>query len=168
MDGLPMRATALLPVALLVALAASPAGAALVKCADDRGAVIYQDTACPPGKELRDLEAHPATLSVVPGTPVPSATATAKTSRSVRPTATRVAAHRNKPGNPAERRFIHNGMSEAEVILRIGRPDVRTKGHGKAGGTRWSYLPSAGDADTLTTLTLAGGKVIDVERRVAR
>jgi hypothetical protein len=167
-----MRATALLPVALLATLAASPSGAALVKCADDRGRVVYQDTACPPGKELRDLEADPATLSIVPGTPVPSATTAAKpegrSPRSVRPTATRVVAHRNKPGNPAERRFIHNGMSEAEVIMRIGRPDVRSKGHGKAGGTRWSYLPAADDADTLTTLTLAGGKVIDVERRLAR
>lgn len=118
---------ALLPVALLAALAASPSGAALVKCADERGRVVYQDSACPPGKELRELEA-----------------------------------------DPAERRFIHNGMSEAEVIMRIGRPDVRSKGHGKAGSMRWSYLPAAGDADTLTTLTLAGGKVIDVERRVAR
>jgi len=130
--------------------------------------VIYQDTACPPGKELRDLEAHPATLSVVPGTPLPSAATAAKPPRSARPITTRVAAHRSKPGNPAERRFIHSGMSEAEVIMRIGRPDVRSKGHGKAGGTRWSYLPAAGDADTLTTLTLAGGKVVDVERRVAR
>ena len=161
-----MRAIVLLPVALLATLAASPSGAALVKCADDRGRVVYQDTACPPGKELRDLEADPATLSVVPG--MPSAAMTAKPLRGVRPSTARVAAHRNKAGNPAERRFIHNGMSEAEVIMRIGRPDVRSKGHGKVGGTRWSYLPAAGDADTLTTLTLVGGKVIDVERRVAR
>jgi hypothetical protein len=117
---------------------------------------------------LRHLEANPTTLSVLPGMPVPSAATTAKPPRSVRPTATRVAAHRNKAGNPAERRFIHNGMSEAEVIMRIGRPDVPSMGHGKAGGTRWSYLPAAGDADTLTALTLVGGKVIDVERRVAR
>jgi len=162
--GLP----ALLAFALFATLAASPSGAALVKCADDRGRVIYQDSSCPSGKELRDLEANPATLSVVPGMKIPPATTTVKPSRSVRPTAIRVAAHRNKQGNPAERRFIHNGMSEAEVIMRIGRPDVRSKGHGKAGGTRWSYLPAVGDADTLTTLTLAGGKVVDVERRVAR
>ena len=159
---------ALLPVALLATLAASPSGAARVKCADDWGRVVYQDSACPPGKELRDLEANPATLSVVPGMPIPPVTTTAKSARSARPTAIRVAAHRNKPGNPAERRFVHNGMSEAEAIMRIGRPDVRSKGQGKAGGTRWSYLPAAGDADTLTTLTLIGGKVVDVERRVAR
>jgi hypothetical protein len=159
---------ALLAVALVAAFVASPSIAALVKCADDRGRIVYQDIACPPGKELRDLVADPATLSIVPGTPVPSAATAAKPSRSVRPTITRIAAHRSKPGNPAERRFIHNGMSEAEVIMRIGRPDVRSKGHGKAGGTRWSYLPAAGDAGTLTTLTFAGGKVVDVERRVAR
>jgi hypothetical protein len=159
---------ALLTVTFFAALAASPSGAALVKCADDRGRVVYQDTACPRGKELRDLEADPATLSVVPGTPVPSAANAAKPPRGARPTAIRVAAHRSKPGNPAERRFIHSGMSEAEVIMRIGRPDVRSKGHGKTGGTRWSYFPAAGDADTLTTLTLAGGRVVEVERRVAR
>ena len=74
---------------------------------------------------------------------------------------------RAKGGNAAERRFVHNGMSEAEVVMRIGRPDVRTKGGAKS-PQRWSYFPAAGDADTMTTLTLAGGKVVDVERRVAR
>jgi hypothetical protein len=58
-------------------------------------------------------------------------------------------------------------MSEGEVIMRIGRADFQTKGHGKS-GQRWSYFPAAGDADTVTTITLAGGKVVDVERRVAR
>jgi hypothetical protein len=85
-----------------------------------------------------------------------------------RTTSTRTSAHRVRTGNAAERRFIRLGMSEAEVIMRIGRPDVRTKGQGKTGGRRWSYLPAAGDAETLTTLTFAGGQVVDVERRIAR
>ena len=59
------------------------------------------------------------------------------------------------------------GMSEAEVILKVGRPDVEAKGRGKQ-GHRWSYMPTAGDPDTLTTLTLAGGKVTQVERKVVR
>jgi hypothetical protein len=58
-------------------------------------------------------------------------------------------------------------MSEAEVVMRIGRPDVESKGRGKS-GKRWAYLPAAGDANTLTTLTIAGGAVVDVERKVAR
>ena len=72
-----------------------------------------------------------------------------------------------KGGNPAERKFIQAGMSEAEVILKIGRPEVEAKGRGK-NGHRWSYMPTAGDPNTLTTLTLAGGKVTHVERKVVR
>jgi hypothetical protein len=167
-----MRSAPLFLLMLLTSLTAPSAAAALVKCASDRGGVVYQDTPCPPGKELRDLEADPATLSVVPGTLVPMASAAARSrdssTRALKTISTRTSARGAKSGNAAERRFIHNGMSEAEVIMRIGRPDVRSKGHGKSGGVRWSYLPVSGDADTLTTLTLAGGKVVDVERRVAR
>ena len=162
-------------IGLLMLFAALPAAAALVKCAGEKGGVIYQDTACPPGKELRDLEADPATVSVVPGTPLPTAartrsarTPSALSTPAKRATATRTSMHRVRTGNAAERRFISRGMSEAEVIMRIGRPDVQTKGQGKTGGRRWSYLPAAGDAQTLTTLTLAGGQVVDVERRMAR
>jgi len=162
-------------IGLLTLFAASPAAAALVKCAGENGGVIYQDMACPPGKELRDLEADPATVSVVPGTPVPAAVRTpggkarsASSAPAKRTISTRTSAHRIRSGNAAERRFIRLGMSEAEVIMRIGRPDVRTKGQGKTGGRRWSYLPATGDAETLTTLTLAGGQVVDVERRIAR
>jgi Domain of unknown function (DUF4124) len=161
-------------IGLLMLFAASPAAAALVKCAGEKGGVIYQDTACPPGKELRDLEADPATVSVVPGTPVPAARTrsvgapSASSAPAKRATATRTSMHRVRRGNAAERRFIRLGMSEAEVIMRIGRPDVQAKGQGKTGGRRWSYLPAAGDAETLTTLTFAGGQVVDVERRIAR
>ena len=77
-----MRATALVAVALLATLAASPPGAALVKCADERGHIVYQDSTCPPGRQLRDLEADPATLSVVPGMPIRPDTPTAKPARS--------------------------------------------------------------------------------------
>jgi hypothetical protein len=159
---------AVLMLALLPCLAASTAGAALVKCAGDRGGVVYQDVPCPAGRELRDLEADPATLSVVPWTPVPAAQeAKPSRPRSVKQSTTRTSTRRAKSGNAAERRFIRNGMSEAEVIMRIGRPDVTTKG-GRKAQQRWSHLPTAGDADTVTTLTLTGGKVVEVERRVAR
>lgn len=158
--------------ALLALAVASPATAALYKCAKDQG-VVYQDLPCPAGKQLRDLEADPPTLSILPGTPVPAAQPTAKptasTSRARTQTSTRATVHRARGGggNPGDRRFIRAGMSEGEVIMRIGRPDVRTKGNGK-GGQRWSYLPVAGDADTMTTVTFTGGKVVEVERRVAR
>jgi hypothetical protein len=162
-------------IGLLMLFAASPAAAALVKCAAEKGGVIYQDTACPPRKELRDLEADPATVSVVPGTPVPAAAGTpsargpsASSAPAKRTSSMRTSAHHARTGNAAERRFISRGMSEAEVIMRIGRPEVQAKGQGKTGGRRWSYLPAAGDTETLPTLTLAGGQVVDVERRIAR
>jgi hypothetical protein len=156
--------------AMLAFAAAPPAAAALYKCAVDKGAVVYQDKACPPGKELRDLEADPPTLSVLPGTSMPLAEPERKprsSTRDARRSSVRTTTLRAKGGDATNRRFIRAGMSEGEVIMRIGRPDFQTKGHGKS-GQRWSYFPAAGDADTVTTITLAGGKVIDVERRVAR
>jgi hypothetical protein len=53
------------------------------------------------------------------------------------------------------------------VILKVGRPDVESKGRGKE-GHRWSYLPTAGDPDTITTLSFTGGKVAHVDRKLAR
>ena len=150
---------------LLLLWAAQPAHAAVYKCANEKGGVVYQDSPCPPGRELRNLDAEPATLSVVPGTPVPAAKSTS--APAAKPARVRTGTVKIKGGNPAERKFIQAGMSEAEVILKVGRPDVEAKGRGKQ-GHRWSYMPTAGDADTLTTLTLAGGKVTHVERKVVR
>ena len=165
-----MQAAVLAAITLLVFAAAS-ARAAVYKCATDQG-VVYQDAACPPGKELRNLDEDPATLSVVPGTPVPAARPAPRkpppaAQPSAKPPAARSIAHKARSGDAAERRFIHAGMSEAEVVMRIGRPDVESKGRGKS-GRRWAYLPAAGDPNTLTTLTIAAGAVVDVERKVAR
>jgi hypothetical protein len=151
---------------LLLLLAALSAHAAVYKCSNARGGVVYQDTACEPGHELRNLDSDPATLSVVPGTPMPPR---AKLSPASAPKNARVqpSPAKNKGGNPAERKFIQAGMSEAEVVFKVGRPDVEMKGRGKE-GRQWSYMPTAGDADTLTTVTFAGGKVSRVERKVVR
>jgi hypothetical protein len=153
----------LLPLLLLgVALSAD---AAVYKCANDRGGVVYQDAECAPGKELRNLDVDPATLSVVPGTPVPAGKSTPASA--AKPARVRTGTVKVKGGSALERKFIQVGMSEAEVILKVGRPDVEGKGRGKE-GHRWSYLPTAGDPDTITTLTFAGGKVAHVDRKVAR
>jgi hypothetical protein len=142
----------------------------MVKCRGDQGSVIYQDTPCKPGMELRNLDTDPATVSVVPW----ASTATTPRAAAPRTRGTEVA--RRPPdqkissGKAAERRFIRTGMSEAEVLRRIGKPEA--DGHvgrkqGK-GGKHWSYLPSAGDPDTITTLTIVGGQVAYVERKVVR
>ncbi len=72
-----------------------------------------------------------------------------------------------KGGSAAERKFVRVGMTEGEVVHRLGRPDVESSGRGRR-GREWSYLPADGDADTLTTFTFAGGKVVNVERRITR
>lgn len=71
----------------------------------------------------------------------------------------------------AERGFIRKGMAEAEVLLRIGKPDhetairnVRDEPEEKA----WSYFPHSRDPQTLTIITLRGGVVVQVERKIAR
>ena len=151
-----------------LALAAAPAHAGLYKCAAEKAAVVYQDAPCAPGRELRDFERDPAPLSVVPGTPVPRAT------RIVTPAEPRLPKARASPaaikargGDPAERKFLRMGMTQAEVVHRIGRPDMR-QGGGRKQGQEWSYLPTAGDADTLTTVIFVNGTVSRVERKVVR
>ena len=155
--------------ALLLGLT-PPAHAGLYKCAGEKGAVVYQDAACAEGRELRNLELDPAPLSVVPGTPVPKdvekpARSAAKPERSA--ANRRAATVKSRGGDPAERRFLRAGMTVSEVLYKIGRPDMQLNARRKE-GQQWSYLPTAGDADTLTTVTFAGGTVSRVERKVVR
>lgn len=151
------------------------AHATLVKCRGEQGSVIYQDAPCPPGMELRNFDTDPPALSVVPGLaaappPVPAANA----SSAARTRASDSGRHPPKPksgtGKAAERRFIRTGMSEAEVIRRIGKPEVDATTQRKQGKSAklWSYLPAPGDPDTITTITLAGGLVTGVERKIVR
>jgi hypothetical protein len=161
-----MLPRSLLSLVLWLALAlALPAHAGVYKCASDTG-VVYQDTACAPGRELRNLETDPATLSVVPGTPVPRPGATVSAA-ATRPARIREVKTRSRGGNPAERKFLRTGMTEAEVLQKIGRPDMQANARRKE-GRQWSYLPVAEDVDTLTTVTFVSGKVSNVERKVVR
>jgi hypothetical protein len=151
---------------LLVAIVAPAAHAGVYKCASENGSVVYQDQACGPGRELRDLERDPPQLSIVPGTPVPPPTLS-KRAAVEKPPRLRTVAVKSHGGDPAERKFLRMGMTEIEVLHRIGRPDTKT-GARRGEGTQWSYLPTAGDPDTITTVTFAGGAVSRVERKVVR
>ncbi len=152
------------------------AHATLVKCRGDQGTVVYQDAPCQPGTELRNLETDPATLSVVPGiatvppAQAPAVSNAASGSRARGAVAGRQPKQKVSTGKAAERRFIRSGMSEAEVIRRIGKPEVDATTQRKQGKSAklWSYLPAAGDPDTITTITLAGGLVTGVERKIVR
>ena len=73
--------------------------------------------------------------------------------------------------SPAERKFIREGMSEGEVLAKIGKPDSESMDSG--GGAkitikRWIYLPASGDPQTVTTIVLENGKVTRVSREVSR
>lgn len=70
-----------------------------------------------------------------------------------------------------ERKFIREGMTEADVLVKIGKPDsesVDSGGGAKVVEKRWIYLPASGDEQTLTTVTLRGGKVVEVTRQISR
>lgn len=163
-----------------VVLAFTPAAAGVFKCAGAQGAIVYQDSACSEGKELRNFDIDPPTLSVVPGAStgksasVSASDAPSRTSSSKargtheKSKAERTAATAESDGAKAgERKFIRIGMSEAEVIQKIGHPNVGSTAQNRR-GKQWSYLPAGGDPNTITTITLVGGNVTDVQRKVVR
>ncbi|MEO8346805.1 MAG: hypothetical protein ABI607_14030, partial [Betaproteobacteria bacterium] len=146
--------------------------AGMYKCVNDRSTPpgsnpIYQDTPCPPGKELRNFETDPADVSVIPHQEVTEG----RTQAAPKPSKALPAAKSDKKKGGAavpddsQRRFIARGMSEAEVVARIGAPDITSGGKGRK-SSRWSYLPVSADPQTITTVVFDAGRVIEVERKV--
>jgi hypothetical protein len=153
------------------ALALMPLGAhAVYKCTGPGTTPIYQDDPCPPGKELRNFDTDPPNLSIVPGRTIPASpreTAPAP-ARSVTESKSAKTDKRAKlRGDPAQRKHIHAGMSEAELIAHLGAPDV-TSGNKQKHSVRWTWLPAEGDPDTITTVTLVNGAVASVDRKVVK
>ena len=71
----------------------------------------------------------------------------------------------------SERKFIREGMSEGEVLMKIGRPDSESTDSGggaRVAVKRWIYLPTNGDSQTMTTIVVKDGRVTEVDRQVAR
>ena len=154
-----------------LALAVTPAAATIFKCQGANGTPVYQDEPCPPGKELRDFDKNPPTVSVMPlGPPAgsttrqtlptpPSAQPKIKTGARVKPPAI--------AGNPADRKFLAPSINEGEVLTRIGPPDMKNGGNGRK-IARWTYLPAPEDPHTITTLTFEHGRLVEVERKVVK
>jgi hypothetical protein len=151
---------------------AAPAAADVYKCAGEGKVPVYQESPCPPGKELRNFQLDPPEITVLPAPP--GGTAVAPPPRTAPPVAAK--ADKEKPevarpvkpkGDPAERRHLRNGMSEGEVLARVGSPDATT-GAKNGRQVRWTWFPSAGDPETVTTVTLFHGYVTDVERKVVK
>ncbi len=168
------QATALgLALVLVAACASGSAMAAVYKCVNERSAPpgsnpVYQDTPCPPGKELRNFDTDPAEVTVIPHQEFVEG-ASASAPKPAKPTPPPPKSARNKDGaadaDIAQRKFIHPGMSEAEVVAKIGKPDITGGAKGRK-SSRWSYLPAAGDPQTITTIVFDAGRVIEIERKV--
>jgi hypothetical protein len=176
----PLARTLAFVFALFAGAAAVPAARAdIYKCLGDDSQPVYQDTPCPTGRELRNFQADPATVSVVPFAPPtaeapspPSPKASKRSSKSSDTASTNTARARGKPGippgNATERRFLHTGMSDAEVLARIGAPDIKSGNPDSRGGARWSYLPTDGDPGMITTLHIQSGQLTQVDRKPSR
>jgi hypothetical protein len=158
-----------------VALAAAAvitnaANADVYKCAGDGGSPVYQEMPCPRGKELRNFQTNPPEITVLPGrrpgaNPTATPTRGAKTNETPEKAAKSPAA--TGKGDPAERQHARVGMTEAEVRAKLGTPDV-TSGPPNQKQMRWTWLPTEGDPDMVTTMTITDGIVTDVERRTAK
>ena len=155
----------------LLALASAPAGADVYKCAGEGRTPVYQEMPCAPGKELRNFQTDPPPITILPPQSRPG---TAPPAAKSAPAAETKAASDAKPGKSAiaardasERKFVRLGMSEAEVLAKLGQPDMSTVSR-TGGGVRWTYMPAPGDPETVTALTLAKGTVVDIERKVVK
>lgn len=171
--GIPRRplpgVLARVATAIAAAAGATVAPADVYKCAGDGGTPVYQEMPCVDSKELRNFQIDPPEITVLPGKtkadtiPPPAAKERpAKDARTAKP---------DQPDKPkrdaSERRHAHAGMSEGEVLAKLGTPDM-TAGRRNQKQARWTWLPAAGDPDTITTLILVDGVVTDVERKVVR
>jgi hypothetical protein len=159
-----------LAAAALAGLAGS-AAAGVYKCVDvDGKQPIYQDSPCPAGRELRNFDTDPAEVSVIPFRDVPGTTTTLAAPKAAKtPPATKTNGKKAIPvvADIAQRKFIVPGMSEGEVVARIGNPDMTSGGKGRK-TSRWSYLPAPGDPQTITNVVFDYGIVIEVERKVMK
>lgn len=174
------RASLVLVATVLATLAPDvpaqgPAG--VYKCRGTGNSPIYQQQPCPAGTALRDLVEDPATVSVIPFEAPASPSSTKP--KPAKPSPARSAARpekvdkrraeaerRNNEAAIVERRHVKDGMSDGEVLARLGPPDLQS---GKGGRkTRWTYMPAPGDAQTVTQVHFVDGRVVSVDRTTMR
>jgi hypothetical protein len=173
-DRLRLRLPAAPAVAALAALgslATTGLHAEVFKCAGSGNVPIYQDTPCPAGRELRNFQTNPPEITVLPAPELPAESRPASDPRRGAKDAAASkappAGDARLPGDAAERRFVRRGMTEGEVIARLGQPEVTSRGS-KNKGSRWTYLPAARDPETITIIHFANGVVTEVERKVSK
>jgi hypothetical protein len=160
--------------AAIVIAAAAIAGtihADVYKCAGDGRSPIYQEMPCAAGKELRNFQTDPPEITVLPGSPKGGASSGRTTEPANRDGRPEKAAKTGKPdkakGDASERRHVHSGMTEGEVLARLGTPDVTSRGKNQK-QARWTWLPADGDPETVTIVVLVDGVVTEVERKTVK
>jgi len=158
-------------IAMLAAAAAPVARADVYKCAGTDSTPIYQEMPCAKGKELRNFQTDPPEITVLPSAPGGSSPRPpVKADKDAKSAATPAKAKSTTAAagarDDAQRKFLHSGMTEAEVRTLLGSPDV-TSGNGRK-TKRWQYMPTPSDPDTITALTFVDGVVTSVERRIVR
>jgi hypothetical protein len=159
-----------LGVSLFVMLAATPiVHADVYKCSGTGGVPIYQEEPCPKGKELRNFQVDPPEITVLPATPRPDAIPAGKAPGKAAPAKSNDAKQGKSAmaGDASERKFIRTGMSEAEVLAKLGQPDM-TVGGKNGNPARWTYMPAPGDPEMITSVTLSKGTVTEVDRKAVR
>jgi hypothetical protein len=125
---------------------------------------------CPAGKELRNFQTDPPEITVLPapkGNATPPAPAAARPDKEAKPAKAPPAKAEKPRGDPAERKHLHTGMSEGEVLARVGPPDATAGGRNNR-QVRWTWFPAEGDPETLTMVTLSAGVVTNVERTLVK
>lgn len=140
-------------------------GAVVHKCADPAGGIVYQDRPCGPEALAADSSSVPM-LSVVPGTRDSKIVSAPRPPPAIRARPERTRRAEPARGDPQERRHLRAGMSEGEVLARIGPPDL-TSGKGRR-QTRWTWMPVASDPDTITAVLFDTGRVVEIERTVVK
>ena len=158
-------------IGAVTAFAAPPGHAQVYKCAGEGGIPVYQEMPCSPGKELRNFQTDPPQITILPA-PRPPATPPADVIREVpakngRTDKDAKVAKSANAANAAERAHLRVGMTEAEVLARVGNPDV-TVGSKGTPTPRWTYMPAPGDPETTTMLQFNKGVVVDIDRRVVK
>jgi hypothetical protein len=165
----PRRIAQTLGVAAWV-LGVLPASAEVYKCAGEGGVPVYQEMPCGPAKELRNFQTDPPEITILPaqrGGAAPSDAIKSAPPKNGRTDKDAKTGKNTIAGNAAERMHLRLGMSESEVLARLGPPEM-TIGAKNAPSPRWTYLPAPGDPETTTTLMFTKGVLVDIERKVVK
>jgi hypothetical protein len=158
------RRRVLQALSVVLAFQSWPSAAVVHKCAGAAG-TVYRDRPCE-GGSAGGPGLDDAPLSVLPA-PRPARTVERRETAPKPPRQER-ARHREPAhqGNPAERRHLRVGMTEGEVIARVGPPDLTTgKGRRHA---RWTWMPVPGDPDTITVVLFDVGRAVEIERTIVK